>query len=198
MGDALNEAANLRAWRRAQRERLVAERLVMPAEVHAAACAAVTAAIVARFALPSLGRVGGYWPIRQEYDCLPLLRAAASAALPVAIAPKQPLEFRPWTPEARMERGDWDISHPAEGSAVVPDTLLVPLVGFDAGGHRLGYGGGYYDRTLAALTPRPITIGVGFELGRLESVRPQPHDIPMDYIVTEAGLFASAPGTRRS
>ena len=192
MGDALSEAANLRTWRRAQRERLIAERLVAPAEVRAAACAAITAAILDRFPLPSLGLVGGYWPIRQEYDCLPLLRAATTAALPVVVAPRQPLEFRPWTPETRMERGDWDISHPAEGPAVIPDTLLVPLVGFDPGGHRLGYGGGYYDRTLAALMPKPFTIGVGFELGRLASVRPQPHDIPMDFIVTEAGLFAGA------
>lgn len=66
--------------------------------------------------------------------------------------------------------------------------LLVPLVGFDADGFRLGYGGGYYDRTLAVLEPKPLTIGIGFELGRLETIHPQPHDVPMDAIVTEAGV----------
>ena len=169
----------------------------MPPEAHAAACTAITARIIARFPLESLGRVGGYWPIRQEYDCLPLLRdvlaAGGDAALPVVIGPKQPLEFRPWTPRVRMAQGGWDIRHPADEPAVLPDTLLIPLVGFDAGGHRLGYGGGYYDRTLAALTQRPLTLGVGFELGRLASVRPQPHDIPMDYILTEAGVFTAEP-----
>ncbi len=67
--------------------------------------------------------------------------------------------------------------------------MLIPLVGFDAQGYRLGYGGGYFDRTLAALSPRPRTIGVGFELGRLATIDPQPHDIPFDIIVTEAGIF---------
>jgi 5-formyltetrahydrofolate cyclo-ligase len=72
---------------------------------------------------------------------------------------------------------------------VRPTVLLVPLVGFDAQGYRLGYGGGYYDRTLAAMTPRARAIGVGYELGRLETIHPQPHDVPMDAIVTEAGVF---------
>jgi 5,10-methenyltetrahydrofolate synthetase len=67
--------------------------------------------------------------------------------------------------------------------------LIVPLLGFDAAGYRLGYGGGYYDRTLATLTPRPLTVGVGYELGRLETIHPQAHDIPLDAIVTEAGTI---------
>ena len=82
-----------------------------------------------------------------------------------------------------------DIDHPAEGPEVTPTTLLVPLVGFDGDGHRLGYGAGFFDRTLAALKPRPLTIGIGFELGRLETIAPQPHDQPMDLIITEAGVF---------
>ena len=71
----------------------------------------------------------------------------------------------------------------------------MPLVGFDAQGYRLGYGGGYFDRTLAALARKPLTIGVGFEFARLPTIRPQPHDIPMDFIVTEAG---SGGGGRRA
>ena len=86
-----------------------------------------------------------------------------------------------------MTTGLWDIPHPLEGAVVVPTALLVPLVGFDAAGHRLGNGGGYYDRTLAALRPKPVAIGVGFELGRLASISPLPHDQPMDAIVTEGG-----------
>ena len=85
----------------------------------------------------------------------------------------------------KMSRGVWNIPVPGERTLVQPNLLLVPLVGFDAAGYRLGYGGGYYDRTLAAMSPRPLTIGVGFAMGRLNSIYPQPHDIPMDAIVTE-------------
>jgi 5-formyltetrahydrofolate cyclo-ligase len=185
-------------WRRAQRERLIAERLAMPAEAHEVASAAVCDLVFARLGLNGLGLVGGYWPIRREVDCLPLLarivEAGGRAALGAIVAPKQPLEFRPWTPDARMETGPWDIPHPADGPVVTPTVLLVPLVGFDAAGHRLGYGGGFYDRTLAALSPRPLAIGLGFEFARLESIRPRPHDQFMDLIATEAGLFEPARG----
>jgi 5-formyltetrahydrofolate cyclo-ligase len=77
---------------------------------------------------------------------------------------------------------------PAERQVVSPTALLVPLVGFDEQGYRLGYGGGYYDRTLAASKPRPLAIGLGYEFGRLATIHPQPHDAPMDAIVTEAGV----------
>ena len=75
-----------------------------------------------------------------------------------------------------------------DSEQVTPDAVLVPLVGFDSGGYRLGYGGGFFDRTLASMEKHPVTIGVGFELCRLESIFPQPHDIPMDFVVTEAGI----------
>ena len=75
------------------------------------------------------------------------------------------------------------------GAWLVPDLILLPLNGFDAAGYRLGYGGGYFDRTLAALLPRPLAIGVGFEINRLDSIRPESHDQRLDWIVTEAGAF---------
>jgi len=183
---------DLTRWRRAERRRLLAAREALPAADHAAAGAAIEASLLARFPPPTAGRLGGYWPMRGEYDCRPLLhrwtRAGGGVALPAVLAPAQPLEFRPWRPGARMEAGRWETTHPAEGAAVIPDVLLVPLVGFDAAGHRLGYGGGFYDRTLAALAPRPVAVGVGFELGRLATVHPQPHDAVLDLIVTEAGV----------
>ena len=80
------------------------------------------------------------------------------------------------------------IPYPARGELVVPRSLVIPLLGFDRANYRLGYGSGYYDLTLATALPRPAAIGVGFELSRLETVYPQPHDIPMDLIVTELGL----------
>jgi 5-formyltetrahydrofolate cyclo-ligase len=179
------------AWRKAERRRLVAARLAMPDPARAAASAKIEAALMARFPPGALAILGGYWPIQGEFDPLPYLRrvieAGAQVALPVAARPVAPLTFRLWTPDAAMTTGLWDIPHPLEGAGVVPTALLVPLVGFDAAGHRLGNGGGYYDRTLAALRPRPLAIGVGFELGRLASISPLPHDQPMDAIVTEGG-----------
>jgi 5-formyltetrahydrofolate cyclo-ligase len=168
----------------------------MPDEVYEAASARIRELAFARLAPVAGVLVGGYWPIRREVDCVPLLEAILAAggavALPVATGPGRPLEFRPWAPGTAMAAGPWDIPHPAEGPAVRPDALLVPLVGFDSAGHRLGYGGGYYDRTLAALPRRPLALGLGFELGRLASIRPRPHDAAMDAIVTEAGVFETA------
>ncbi len=131
---------------------------------------------------------------------MPVIEAALErdvrVALPVVIAKGKPLEFRIWRPGDRVTAGVFGIPFPADGPTVVPDLMLIPLVGFDRAGYRLGYGGGYYDRTLAAAVPRPATIGVGFELSRLESIGPEPHDVAMDWIVTEAGIFGAGPGDR--
>ncbi|MBV9995437.1 MAG: 5-formyltetrahydrofolate cyclo-ligase [Caulobacteraceae bacterium] len=159
---------------------------------HERACAAIAEAFWGRFEPAELGLTAGYWPIRREVDCLRLLSriidAGGAVALPAVVGPRSPLEFRPWTPETPMAGGRYEIPHPAEGPPVRPATILIPLVGFDAAGHRLGYGGGYYDRTLAALTPARV-IGLGFELGRLPKIQPGPHDQRMDLIITEAGAF---------
>jgi len=184
--------------RRVLRERLIAARLAMSEAAHAHACAAVEAALARRFAPGAFGLVGGYWPVRREVDCLPYLDrvrcAGGEVALPAILGPRRPLQYRPWTKATPMQAGRHEIPHPAAGAAVEPEALLIPLVGFDAAGHRLGYGGGYYDRTAAALAVRPIAIGLGFELGRLASIAPEPHDWPMDYIFTEAGLVHAPEG----
>ena len=97
-------------------------------------------------------------------------------------------EFREWDRRATMVPDECGIAS-AAGAVVVPDVVLVPCVGFAAGGYRLGYGGGYFDRTLASLRPRPIAIGVGFELARVDSIDPEEHDEPLAAIVTEAGVL---------
>jgi 5-formyltetrahydrofolate cyclo-ligase len=185
---------DLAAWRKGERARLIAARLAMPAGAHRAASAAIARLLSAHFMPANPGIVGCYWPFRREFNCLPVMRRIVSlggeVALPVVIRPRHPLEFRRWSPQSEMAAGVWDIPHPADGPSVHPTTLLVPLVGFDEGGYRLGYGGGFYDRTLAASPDRPETWGVGFELGRLETIHPQDHDVPMDHIVTEAAIRA--------
>lgn len=189
----------VRAWRRTERGRLIACRAAVPLAERRPRDLVITVHL--RTAVPDLaGRhIGFYWPFKGEYDPRPLARAlhreGARLALPVVVRRAAPMEFRPWQPGIRMVAGIWNIPAPAEGDPVLPDTLLVPLVGFDARGYRLGHGGGYYDRTLAAMLRRPRAIGVGFECLRLATIHPQPHDIPMDLIVTEGGAWEAPRGT---
>lgn len=86
-----------------------------------------------------------------------------------------------------MARGFWNIPVPANGIAVLPDIVVSPVVGFDPACYRLGYGGGFYDRTLATMAPKRLVIGVGFAMSSVATIHPLPHDIPMDLIVTESG-----------
>jgi 5-formyltetrahydrofolate cyclo-ligase len=182
--------SEVRRWRKAQREALISRRLAATAEERQQRDLLVTAGL--RTCLPvSSGSsiIGFYWPFKGEYDPRPLMRELQGQgmriALPVVVEPARPLVFREWRPGLRMVLGVWGIPVPAEGEAMLPGTLVAPLVGFDGLGYRLGYGGGYYDRTLAAMPERPLTIGVGFELSHLETIHPQAHDIPMCLIVTE-------------
>jgi 5-formyltetrahydrofolate cyclo-ligase len=182
----------VRDWRKATRTSIVAERRALPRSEKTRRASAVLAALRADAASFAGKRVGFYWPMKGEIDLLPFVRAVlpelSAAALPVIIEKQRPLEFWQWTTRTELcNRGVWNIPYPAERILVEPDVLLVPLVGFDSAGYRLGYGGGYYDRTLAAPEKRPRLIGVGFELGRLPTIHPQPHDIPLDVIITEVG-----------
>jgi 5-formyltetrahydrofolate cyclo-ligase len=182
----------IRQWRRLRRAELIERRIALPQQQRAEFSERIRRTIAEAFPQLKDALVGFYWPIRGEVALHGLVRglieAGARAALPVVVAKQQPLEFRAWQPGARMARGVWNIPIPAAGQVVRPGTLLVPLVGFDSRGYRLGYGGGFYDRTLAALSPKPLAIGVGYELGRLATIHPQPHDLPMDALVTEAGV----------
>ena len=182
---------DIRAWRRAMRAELVARRLRVPRGEKERIRARVRELIREQFPELPCACIGFYWPFKGEIDLRHLVRdllaVGAEAALPVVVERRQPLAFWAWRPRMKLERSVWNIPVPAAPNAVRPTALLVPLLGFDGAGYRLGYGGGYYDRTLATMNPAPLTIGVGYELGRLETIHPQPHDIPLDAIVTEAG-----------
>lgn len=133
------------------------------------------------------------WPYKNEYDPRFLTRELRDrqcvTALPVAIAPKTPLIFREWHPGVKLAAGVYDIPYPVDSEELIPDSVLLPMNGFDKGGYRLGYGGGYFDRTLAAAKKKPLVIGVTFELAAMETIYPQPYDIPVDYVVTERGIY---------
>ena len=117
------------------------------------------------------------------------MAAGVRAALPVVTGEHQALRFREWIPSSALAADRYGIPTPTAGDWLLPDLILLPLNGFDAAGYRLGYGGGYFDRTLAALTPRPLAVGVGFAINRLESIRPEAHDQRLDWIVTENGAI---------
>ena len=134
------------------------------------------------------GVIGFYWPIKGEFDLrglvAELIAQGWQAALPVVVKKDSPLIFCHWTPDMKLVPGVWNIPVPQEPVIVTPSVLLVPLVGFDKGNYRLGHGGGYYDRTLAGFNNRPLTIGIGLESCRLDTIYPQWHDIALDRIVT--------------
>jgi len=190
------QSLDVARWRKAERVRLLAERSALPVATRQAAAEAI-AGHLDRYLADRFGSIAGmtisaWWPIKAELNLRHWLERlagqAACAALPVVVKPAAPLVFRMWTPETRMERGVWNIPVPAEGGEVVPDITLLPLVGWDGAGYRLGYGGGYFDRTLAAHSPRPHAIGIGLDVARIATIFPQPHDIPMAEIITETGL----------
>lgn len=182
----------IKRWRRTQRETLLARRVAMPRAERDKLVGTIEPALKEILTAKPAQTIGFYLPFKGEFDARKLVRALLdlgwTAGLPVVIDKKGPLEFRAWRPRIEMELGVYDIPIPKARDLVTPSVLLVPVVGFDAANYRLGYGGGYYDRTLAALAPRPTTVGVGFELSRLTTIYPQEHDIPLDVIVTEAGV----------
>lgn len=185
-------------WRKAERERLIAARLALSIDersIHAGRLAVELDEVIARIAP---GSVSLYWPFRGEPDLRPWMQSAHGKglriALPIVVAKGRPLEFREWRPGAPLARGVWNIPYPAEGQTIVPEVVIAPLVGFDAAGFRLGYGGGFFDRTLAAITPSAIAIGVGHPISALPTIFPQPHDIAMDWILTGDGRSRSCSG----
>jgi len=182
------EGAELRVWRKAERERLLALRQDMPASQRRLLGEKIEAGVKAALAAAP-GPLGVYWPFRAEFDPRGIVDWAVAAgrvvALPVVVDRKGPLEYRAWKPGEPLVDGVWNIPVPEKRELVVPEAVLAPLVGFDAACYRLGYGGGYFDRTLAALKPRPMAIGVGFAMQELATIHPQEFDIPMDVIVTE-------------
>jgi 5-formyltetrahydrofolate cyclo-ligase len=178
--------------RRTLRRRLIAERIGVPdREDRVRRLEAIVEAWIE-------GRpetvIGAYWPIRGEPDLLGLLGAWALAAagraigLPVIDPATSQLGFRAWYPGAPTRADQYGIPEPDGTRWVEPELLLVPCVGYGPGGVRLGYGGGYYDRTLAAASARPFTMGIAFSLAFVPDLLPAAHDVPLDGILTDDGL----------
>lgn len=148
---------------------------------------------MAAFALADQQIVAGYRPIRSEIDPTPLLRAAsaqgAQLCLPVVETADSPLRFRAWAPGDPLAKGAFGVEIPADGPWVEPDLVIVPLLAFDGSGARLGYGGGFYDRTLAGLrAARTIrAVGLAYAAQQVETIPVEPTDQRLDGVATENG-----------
>jgi 5,10-methenyltetrahydrofolate synthetase len=179
----------VRDWRKRTRESLIASRLALTVSARLAKGERAKANMLASVDLKQYSILGIYWPMRGEIDVRDIagrhIAAGGMVGLPVVIEKAAPVEFWKWQPGMRMERGVWNIPVPTAREELIPDALVIPLVGFDSGRYRLGYGGGYYDRTIAALSPRPFRVGLGYLEAELATIFPQPHDIPMDVIITD-------------
>lgn len=185
-------ARDVARWRRAQRQTLMDRRMKLSVATRQQVSAVLSSRLDELFASVEHAVVALYWPIRGEPNLRRWMQQAVARGyqvlLPEVIARCQPLVFRAWAPGCTMKAGIWQIPVPAESVIAVPTHVIAPLVGFDAQGYRLGHGGGFYDRTLAKMRMdghRPVCIGVGYAASALNTIYPQPHDIPMDRIVTE-------------
>jgi len=189
---------DINAWRKAQREQLIAWRCAVPQAQRDEWGQRVTALLGALLPAPQNTVIGFCWPFKAEFDARFAVRYwrehGATVALPEVTGKGQPLRFRQWWPGAPMIRGVYDIPVPDGTAEVLPDIAIVPMNAVDGRGYRLGYGGGYFDRTLAALGGRVVAVGVTYETCRVPTIHPQAHDVAMDLVVTEAGLYSAGGG----
>ena len=186
---------DIAAWRKETRLRLIEQRLGISPEEHRRASLAIEGCLEEILAALPPQTISAYWPFRAEVDLRPLMERLRGngwiTALPAVTGRRAPMEFLRWTSDTEMDSGVYGIPVPRTRELVRPDVVIAPLVAFDTMNYRLGYGGGYFDITLAAIHPRPTTIGTGFEIGRLNTIYPMDTDVPMDLVVTESGIQKS-------
>jgi 5-formyltetrahydrofolate cyclo-ligase len=176
-----------------------AARAALSAEVRADAARAVAGHFFQAIAYTPEDVIAGYWRIRDELDCQPILirlmDSGQKVVLPVVEGNDAPLDLRVWEADAPLYEAGFGTLAPSDlAPRAAPDVVLMPLLGFDSEGTRLGYGGGYYDRTLAVLPRKPMLVGLAFAAQELPHIPREPHDVPLDAIVTENGVrfFGSA------
>jgi 5,10-methenyltetrahydrofolate synthetase len=203
MDDPTSIRHQIMAWRREERQRLLEARVRMPVAERQQASAQIIARLDALWR--EAGRltpgtiVSAYWPLRGEPDLRPWLgdlnAQGLVCVLPVVVQKGEPLQFRRWSPGCSMEKGFWNIPVPADPATFIPQLLIAPVVGFDRQCFRLGYGGGYFDRTLALLQAQQRAFhvaGVGYSSAEIASIQPLDHDIALHAIVTDRESFTPA------
>lgn len=170
-----------------------ANRAALSAEERAEAAKLVTRHFFDSLTLAPTDVVAAYWRIRDELDCQPILiglmDSNRTVVLPVVMGADQPLDLRVWEQGASLYEAGFGTLAPSElAPRRAPDVVLMPLLGFDKHGTRLGYGGGYYDRTLAAMQKTPRLVGLAFAAQELDHIPRESHDVPLDAVITEAGV----------
>jgi 5,10-methenyltetrahydrofolate synthetase len=185
------DRAEVMRWRKAERQRLIGKRLATPTYIRRRYADQIIASLDE--VLPEVQGliISAYWPFRGEPDLRSFMADVSDrggrCALPVVVKRGMPLVFRPWSPGEPLAQGVWNIPVPVTTAEVVPDIVIAPVVGFDWACYRLGYGGGFFDRTLATMKNSPRKLGVGYRQQALLTIHPQPNDIPMDMMITEEG-----------
>jgi len=196
------QADELKVWRAENRSRLIGERESVASTTIEEWRLRIDRHLRNGFPQLKRGVLAFCWPIRNEYDARHVARTlrdeGALTALPVVVAPKTPLVFREWHPGVALAEGPLAIPYPVDSPQVLPDHVLLPMNGWDERGYRLGYGAGFFDRTLAALAKRPLVIGVSYEMARMPTIHPQAWDIPVDWLVTEREIYRREPAGLRS
>ncbi|KKC40945.1 hypothetical protein WH87_01960 [Devosia epidermidihirudinis] len=177
----------------ALRSQAHAIRAAIPQADRVDAAAAVAAAFFKDVAPAASDVVAAYWRIRDELDCQPILVRLMdnnhTVILPVVLGAEEPLDLRVWEQgEALYEAGFGTLAPSEQAPRAEPDLVIMPLLGFDKNGTRLGYGGGYYDRTLANLSKKPRLIGLAFAAQELDEIPREAHDVPLDAVITENGI----------
>ena len=178
--------------RAALRGKLVAARQALPDRLERAV--ALQSALRVWLVSRTETRIGAYWPIKGEFDPLPALYRWSEAdetrriGLPVVDREAGSLRFHVWYPGCPTELDAFDIPKPKGTEVFEPQLLLLPCVGYGPAGVRLGYGGGFYDRTVMALQPRPVTVGLCYSNGFLPMLRQQAQDLPLDALITDDGV----------
>ena len=188
-GESRPSVQQILAWRKIERQRLIGARLELSPDIRAAHAVAIASALDQIIGDVRGKAISTYWPFRGEPDLRDWMdsisQRGGTCLLPVVVENKRPLIFRSWEKGEALGRGVWNIPIPIHGREMTPDIVIAPVVGFDAECFRLGYGGGFFDRTLAAISTPVLVIGVGYAQQQISTIRPQQHDIPMQLIVTE-------------
>src|SRR5215217_1379966 len=175
------------------RKQALARRAALDDDFRAEAARSVSFHFFDKIAFSPEDGIAGYWSIRDELDCQPILvklvDGGQTVILPVVTGANEPLEMRVWSLDTPLYEAGFGTLAPSDlAPRLDPDVILVPLLGFDAAGTRLGYGGGYYDRTLAVMQKRPMLIGLAFAAQRFDHIPRAEHDVPLDAVVTEEGV----------
>lgn len=180
-------------WRKSMRQQIIKQRLALSTNDRLLLTGKIIRGLDAVVGNIQDKIVSVYWPFQGEPNLLDwmesVIRRGTQIALPIVIEKHHPLLFKSWVPGEKLEKGIWNIPVPVDGKPVTPDIVIAPLVAFDTHLYRLGYGGGFFDRTLASFPVKPIAIGVGYEITKIPTIFPQPHDVPMNLIVTEHQIY---------